>query len=193
MDKTSQSLLLRASEGSNQAWDSLTALYRPLIHRWVLRCGVSADDADDLTQDVLTTLVVQLPHFVHTGQPGAFRTWLRTVATNRARLFWRSRKAQPPAEGGDSFLQQVDELEDSHSELARQWDREHDDHILRCLLEVINVEFEPATVLAFRGVALEGHAAQEVADELGLSVGAVYVARSRVLRRLREEAAGLID
>jgi RNA polymerase sigma-70 factor (ECF subfamily) len=77
--------------------------------------------------------------------------------------------------------------------LNRYWDEEHDRYVLRCLLEAIELEFEPATVRAFRRVALEGATGAEVAGELGMSLGAIYAARSRVLRRLRELADGLID
>jgi RNA polymerase sigma-70 factor (ECF subfamily) len=77
--------------------------------------------------------------------------------------------------------------------LNRQWDEEHDRYVLRCLLELMELEFEPTTVLAFRRVALEQADSAEVAKELGISVGAVYAAKSRVLGRLRQEAEGLID
>ena len=85
------------------------------------------------------------------------------------------------------------QLEDPNSELNRQWDEEHDQYVLRCLLDVIALEFEASTVQAFRRVALEGASSEQAAQELGLSVGAVYIAKSRVLHRLREQAEGLLD
>jgi RNA polymerase sigma-70 factor, ECF subfamily len=85
------------------------------------------------------------------------------------------------------------QLEDPDSELWHFWEEEHDRHLLRCLLEMMEIEFEPATMLAFRRVALEGTTGVDAAKELGISVGAVYTARSRVLHRLREVAEGLID
>jgi RNA polymerase sigma-70 factor (ECF subfamily) len=87
----------------------------------------------------------------------------------------------------------VQQLEDPESELSRLWDEQHDQYVLRCLLDLMELEFEPTTVQAFQRVALDGAAAEEVGRELGLSVGAVYVAKSRVLKRIREEAEGLID
>jgi RNA polymerase sigma-70 factor, ECF subfamily len=70
---------------------------------------------------------------------------------------------------------------------------EHDRYVLDCLLDLVEEEFEPATVRAFRRLALDGASGAEAAAELGLSVAAVYVAKSRVLQRIRQEAEGLID
>jgi RNA polymerase sigma-70 factor (ECF subfamily) len=87
----------------------------------------------------------------------------------------------------------MDLLEDPESSLNRYWDEEHDRYVIRCLLELVELEFEPATVRAFRRVAFEEASGAEAARELGISVAAVYAARSRVLRRLRELAEGLLD
>jgi RNA polymerase sigma-70 factor (ECF subfamily) len=88
---------------------------------------------------------------------------------------------------------ELSQLKDPDSELAQQWDREHDRYVLRCLLDVVEREFEPRTIRAFRRVTLDDAAGSTVANELGLSVGAVYAAKFRVLQRIREEAEGLID
>ncbi len=73
------------------------------------------------------------------------------------------------------------------------WDEEHDRYVLDCLLDLMQEEFEPATLQAFRRLALDGISGAEVAGELGVSVAAVYVAKSRVLARIRQVAEGLID
>lgn len=89
-----------------------------------------------------------------------------------------------------SGLQQI---EDPNSDLNRQWDEEHDGYVLDCLLDLVEEKFEPATVQAFRRLALDGAAGAVVASELGMSVAAVYGAKSRVLAHIRQEAEGLID
>jgi len=83
-------------------------------------------------------------------------------------------------------------LEDPDDPLAREWDREHDLHITRKLLERLRSEFEPKTWELFRRFVLDGESAETVAAEQGTTANAVYIAKSRVLARLREEAAGLI-
>jgi RNA polymerase sigma-70 factor, ECF subfamily len=193
MDVTSPSLLLRAREGSAPAWERLADLYRPLIYHWLLRHSLTPHDADDLSQDVLATLVKELPRFQHGGRPGAFRTWLRVITVNRARAFWRARSSRPQGSGDSGVMAMVEQLEDPASDLSGRWDREHDERVLRHLLGLMETEFEPNTVRAFRRLTLEGASAAEVAAELGMTVGAVYVAKSRVLRRLREEGEGLLD
>jgi RNA polymerase sigma-70 factor (ECF subfamily) len=193
MELTRQSLLLRALGGDQAAWKDLTDLYRPLILGWLRRQSVPPSDTDDLAQDILVELVKYLPSFVHSGQRGAFRAWLRTIACNRTSDYWRARGRRGPVAGGGDAAEALRQLEDPDGDLARQWDREHDGYVLRCLMDLVGQEFEPATVRAFRRLALDGASGAEVAQELGLSVGAVYVAKSRVLQRIRQEAEGLID
>ena len=193
MDVTRQSLLLRAQAGDQGAWQDLTDLYRPLIVGWLRHQGVPAGDVDDLVQEILLSVVQNLSGFRHSGRRGAFRAWLRTIAHSRACDFWRARGRQAQASGDSGEAEALRQLEDPDSALNRQWDEEHDQYVLRCLLDVMALEFEASTVQAFRRVALEGASSEQAAQELGLSVGAVYIAKSRVLHRVREHAEGLLD
>jgi RNA polymerase sigma-70 factor (ECF subfamily) len=193
MDVTRQSLLLRAQTGDEAAWKDLTDLYRPLIVGWLRYQEVPVGEVDDLVQEILLAVVQNLPSFCHSGRIGAFRGWLRTIAHNRTCDFWKGRGRQMQAAGGSGVAEALGQLEDPDSELNRLWDEEHDRYVLRCLLDLMELEFEPTTVCAFRRVALEGVSSADVARELGISVGAVYAAKSRVLGRLRQEAEGLID
>ena len=193
MDATSLSLLERAKGQLDHAWDRLVALYQPLIYNWLRRQGLPHHAAEELTQDVLLVVFKELGGFAHPGAPGAFRGWLRAITANRARAYWKAGKHQPAAAGGSDFHAAVEQLEDPHSELSRRWEHEHDEHVLRRLLEMLEAEFEPRTLQAFRRQVLDGAAADVVAAEIGISVGAAYVAKSRVLARLRKEAEGLLD
>jgi RNA polymerase sigma-70 factor (ECF subfamily) len=190
VDETRQSLLQRAQGGDEAAWKDLAELYRPLLHSWLRRQGAPISDLDDLIQEILLSAVRSLPSFSHSGQTGAFRSWLRTIACHRASDYWKARRREPAGADPAAALAQV---EDSDSELSRQWDQEHDQYVLRCLLELVEQEFESSTVRAFRRLALEGASGAAVAEEIGMSVAATYVAKSRVLRRIRELAEGLID
>jgi RNA polymerase sigma-70 factor (ECF subfamily) len=193
MNETRQSLLFRAQSGEADAWKDLTDLYRPLIIGWLNRQGVPAVDLDDLSQDVLLSVVKHLPNFDHSGYKGAFRSWLRTIVCSRTNNYWRAIDASPQASGGSGATAALQQIADPDSDLNRQWDQEHDRYVIHCLLDLIEVEFEPATRRAFRRLALDGASGAEVARELGMSVAAVYVAKSRVLQRIRQEAEGLID
>jgi RNA polymerase sigma factor (sigma-70 family) len=190
---TSISLLDRLRRQSDTvAWKRFVDLYEPLLLRWLRRQGVRPQDAGDLIQEVLGVVVRELPDFQHNQRPGAFRAWLRTILVNRVRGFWRARQTQPLALG-DTPEQDLEQLADSDADLSRLWDQEHDRHVLRRLMELIEPEFAPATWQAFRRVTLEEQPAAVVAGELGLSVNAVWLAKSPVLRRLREESHGLLD
>jgi len=193
MNETRQSLLLRAQAGQTAAWKDLVDLYRPLIFAWLNRQGVPARDLEDLCQEVLLSVVKHLPSFQHSGHRGAFRSWLRTIVCCRTADYWRALDAETQAKGGSGATAALQEIADPDSALNRQWDEEHDRYVLHCLLDLVEQEFEPVTLLAFRRLALDGVSGAEAAQELGLSVAAVYVAKSRVLARIRQEAEGLID
>jgi RNA polymerase sigma-70 factor (ECF subfamily) len=186
LPSTSPSLLDQARGRRAEAWDRLVGLYTPLLESWLTAAGLQPADRDDLTQRVLEVLVRRLPDFEHSGRPGAFRAWLRGITVNLLREFWRTR---PEPEAGS----RIEQLSDPDAELSRQWDEQHDRHVLQALMELVRPEFTAATWQAFRRQALDGAPARAVADELGLSVNAVLIAKSRVLARLRQEARGLVD
>jgi RNA polymerase sigma-70 factor (ECF subfamily) len=194
MPDTPVSLLERLRLRPDSAsWQRLVDLYTPLIRDWLRRSALQPPDADDLTQEVLAVLVRELPQFRHDLRPGAFRRWLRTVTVNRLRGFWRARRGRPLATGDSDFARVLDQLEDPASGPSRLWDQEHDRHVVRRLLELIQPEFEPATWQAFRRLVLEGRPTAAVAAELGISPNAVRIAKSRILSRFRQEIDGLID
>ena len=140
---------------------------------------------------MLAVLVRELPEFRHDLRRGAFRRWLRNILLNRLRAFWRTRRRA--GESGGEAEAILGRLEDPSEGLERLWDLEHDRHVLVRLTELLRQEFEPVTWDAFRLAALEGRPYPEVAAALGLSVNAVRIAKSRVLKRMRQEAEGLID
>jgi RNA polymerase sigma-70 factor (ECF subfamily) len=193
MDATSHSLLCRAGSGVADAWDCLDRLYRPFLQGWFLAHGVPPADAEDLTQDVMVSAFRELKLFTHSGRIGAFRSWLRCMCLHRLQGYRRSLKHRGTPEGGTRLQAQLHEVVDPAGDPAGDWDREHDRELLRQLLANLAGEFEEKTLDAFRRLAFDGLAAPQAAAELGISVAAVYIAKSRVLRRLRTEAAGLIN
>jgi len=194
MAETSVSLLERLcldpDEGS---WRRFVDLYVPLIRGWLRRYSVKEEDAEDLAQDVMAVVVRELPRFRHSERPGAFRSWLRTVTVNQLRALWRSRRGHATATGDSDMLRMLDQLADPASSLSLLWDQQHDQHVARRLMELIQPQFEPKTWQAFRRVAIDGLKAAAVATELDMSVNAVLLAKSRVLARLRQELRGLTD
>jgi RNA polymerase sigma factor (sigma-70 family) len=192
---TSSSLLLRVRDhADHEAWRRLHALYAPLLRDWLRRHAVPPHDHDDIVQDVLHAVAQEMPDFTYDRSRGGFRGWLRTVLVNRLRNYWRQGRSRPLATGDSDFQTSVlDQLEDPRSGLSQVWDREHDEHVVARLLELVRGDFEPATWEAFRRTALGGEDTATVAEALGLTPNAVKLARHRVLKRLRQEAEGLID
>lgn len=191
--ETSASLLDRlAAAPSDDDWRRLCDIYQPLLRTWMARSGVADVDADDLSQEVLLVVFREVGDFTRQGS-GAFRGWLRSILVNRVRDYFRSRNYRPTATGDSEFLHRLGELESPHSSLSALWDREHDEQVVGSLLRRVESHFEPTTWQAFRRHVLEGAAAADVAEELSLSLNSVLLAKSRVLKRLRQELGNLID
>jgi RNA polymerase sigma-70 factor (ECF subfamily) len=193
--ETSASLLERlAGTPTDDDWRRLDELYRPLLRGWVARVGVAASDADDLVQEVLLVVFRKIAGFEWRGK-GAFRAWLRTILAYQLRDYIRGQKYRPTATGDSDIWHILEELESHDSALSRLWDRQHDEHVLASLMERVRMQgdFKPETWQAFLRHVQKGEPAGQVAEALGLSLNSVLLAKSRVLKRLRQEAAGLVD
>ena len=194
MADTSITLLQRLQHSDDpENWDRLMSLYRPLLTNWLRKYDVQVSDSDDLMQEVLMTVAKDLPNFDHNGRTGAFRAWLRSIMVNRLRNFWRTRGRQLQAQGGSDIQLRLAQLDDPSSEMSQLWNQQHDLHVAQQLLRQVESDFTAQTWAAFTRVAIDGQRADAVAAELGISTNAVFIAKSRVLSRLRREAAGLID
>jgi RNA polymerase sigma-70 factor (ECF subfamily) len=190
---TSLSLLQRLRNSPDEeAWTRFLGIYQPLLQKWLKAQAQSQADIDDIAQDVLLTVFRKLNEFEHNGQAGAFRAWLRITTINRLRLLWREKR---PALESDHqvFFGKLDLLADPHSDLSQSWDQEHDTHVAAQLLLEMEKEFAPATWQAFRRQVVDGVSAATTAHEMGLSVNAVLIAKSRIMKRLRQLSMGLLD
>jgi len=186
IDQTPVSLLVRLRQpDAAEAWTRFVYLFTPLLDRWAHALGLQDADADDVVQDVFCILVKRLPEFVYDPHK-SFRAWLWTVLRNawKDRLQRRNLPLLPAdaidrrAAGEDD--ESITEVEYRHFLVGRA-------------MQIMQSDFAPATWQAFWGVVVEERPGVEVARELGISVNAVYLARVRVLSRLRQELAGLVS
>lgn len=194
MTETSPSLLNQLRDApDSHGWQRLVDLYTPLMLGWLRRYGMKEADADDVIQETLTVVFRKIPEFQRQPQTGAFRSWLRRITVNCLRDYWKSRKSRREAAGDTKIDEMLGQLEDPNSGLSQLWDVEHDRHVMTHLLERIRSQFSPQTWTAFERVARDGSNPQDVAEELGITVNAVFIAKSRVLSRLRQEGDGLLE
>jgi RNA polymerase sigma-70 factor (ECF subfamily) len=188
--RTSRSLLQRARERQPDAWDRLVLLYRPLVRHWCHRGGLRSQDVDDVVQEVFARASASLDGFRHGGPTDTFRGWLRTLTRHRVVEHFRRERRHIAAVGGSEafglFLNQPDaESDPDAGERALSVD------LYRRALEFIRGEFEPRTWGMFWRSVVDGLPTASVATEIGVSAAAVRQARSRVLRRIREEVGDL--
>lgn len=187
MHTTPVSLLERLRQPADQAaWARFVELYLPLLFYWARRLGLGEADAADLVQEVFVTLVEKLPAFRH-DRDRSFRSWLRTLLTNRWRDARRRRAARPQQVNAVA----LEDVADTDAPDVLE-EAEYRRQVVAQALALLEGEFQARTWRAFRAHGVDGRPAAEVAAELGVSVNAVYLATSRVLRRLRAELEGLL-
>jgi RNA polymerase sigma-70 factor (ECF subfamily) len=188
MTKTPTSLLERLRQPADPgAWDRFVSLYAPLIYAWGRHVGLQDHDAGDLVQDVFVKLIQVLPTFRYDPDKG-FRAWLKTVTLNT----WRDRlkrRSDRPLSGNDGALAELAGREGPES----FWETSYRTQIVNRAMALMQADFKPATWKAFWEQAVLGRPAREVASELGLSPGAAYAAKLRVLTRLRQELQGMLE
>ena len=175
-----------------EAWRRLVELYGPLVYRWSRLLGVGKTDAADVVQEVFCAVATQVAEFRRDRPDDSFGGWLRTITRNKVCDYFRRRQGRPDAEGGtNAYRRLLDLAEISESSTATE-PLQTDSRFPQRLLDLIRVEFENRTWEVFQRIVVEGQSPAEVAAALGLRLPAVYKAKSRVLRRLREELRDLL-
>jgi RNA polymerase sigma-70 factor (ECF subfamily) len=179
----SNGCLTAAQRGAGDAWSQLVSKYYPMVYLWCRRVGLQPADAADVAQDVFRGVFQGLPNFKRESENATFRGWVRRITQRRIFDFRKWRAREGAGKGGSVAQAQLQELV---APLTNESSRSKPPN-LTALQRVreIQGEFEPHTWQAFIRTAVDGCAASEVAEELGISVNAVYLAKSRVLRRLR--------
>jgi len=186
---TSTSLLRRVKAHDEQAWKRLVELYHPLVYSWCRRAGLQEADAANVGQEVFSAVLYGITDF-HRDKPGdTFRGWLRRITKFKLCDHFRRIRKEVPGVGGETpeDLFVFEPLDDSAEATAEAG------LVYRRALELLSIEFEERTRLAFWGVVIENKRPEDVARELGMTANAVYVAKSRILCRLREEFADLLE
>lgn len=193
LGSTSLSLLDRIRHQQAEAWSRFVDLYGPLIYRWARHSHLQSSDAADVVQEVFRSVATNI-HLFRRDQPGdSFRAWLRTITRNKVRDHFRKHQGELIAGdavfGGQVFARVDDPVVES--------DEDGEAGGLRPLvyraLELVQSEFEATTWRAFWRVVVDEQRPKDVAQELEMTLGAVYMAKSRVTRRVRAELEGLLD
>jgi RNA polymerase sigma-70 factor, ECF subfamily len=184
----SSTLLSELRARRPEAWERFVRLYGPLVYRWCRGANVSPENAADVVQEVLAVVLGSLPQF-HRDQPhDSFRGWIATITRNKVREQFRRRRGKAEARGGSTAQRQMAEIPQppEPSEESILPDAQSNVCLSRRALEVIRAEFEARTWDAFWQVSVDGRAPAHVASDLEMTLPAVYMAKYRVLRRLRQ-------
>jgi RNA polymerase sigma factor (sigma-70 family) len=184
---TRPSLLIRLRDPTDQqAWGEFLEIYTPLIHRLARQAGLQSADADDLSQDVFRAVSGAISRWDPDPGRGSFRGWLFRIARNTIINLLDARRHYPNGVGDTEAQRMLDQLPAPGSDATALFDEEYRRRLFQWAVERIRNEFRESTWKAFWLTAVEGRKAQEVAESLGLTAGAVYVYRNRVVARLRK-------
>ncbi len=183
---TRASLLLRLRDPRDAiAWTEFVDLYAPLVYHYARKQGLQDADAADLSQEVLVAVAGAIGRLEYDPGRGAFRNWLFTVVRRRL-LNWRLAQGHKARGSGDTATQHLLEQHSAPAEQESEWDSEWEQRVFAWACEQVRKEVSASTWQAFWETFIEGRPSKQVAEGLGLSVAAVYLARRRVLTRLKE-------
>jgi RNA polymerase sigma-70 factor (ECF subfamily) len=185
---TQPTLLVRIRDPRDTvAWQRFIDLYGPLVYRFVRLRGLQDADAADLTQEVFQAVARAARRLEYDPSQGTFRGWLYTVTRHKLYDFLERGRNVPTGSGDTTAHRLLEEEPTPDAAEAELWGREHDRQLFHWAAGEVRGDFAEATWQAFWQTAVEGRSGQEVADALGMTVGAVYVAKSRVLARLTKK------
>jgi RNA polymerase sigma factor (sigma-70 family) len=192
VNTTRPSLLVRIRDLRDEmAWGEFAQLYTPLIYRFARQSGLQDADASLVTQDVLVTVARTIHRFEYNPKSGSFRGWLKVVTRSRLNDFLRAQGREVQGTGDTGMLHLIDEQPDpSQPDI---WEREFRRTLFEWAVDRIRCDFEDTTWQAFWQTSVGGRETRDVAETLEMSVGAIYIARSRVLARLRKEIEEVDD
>ena len=185
---TRASLILKIADARNaRAWDEFARLYQPVVYRLARRRGFQDADAEELVQEVMLAVARAVEGWVPDPERGRFRVWLQRIARNLMINFLTRRKHQVWGTG-DSGMQRLLEAEcESDSAVSQMFEVEYRREMFGCAAEQVHRDVKENTWQAFWLSTVEDLPALEVARRLGMSIGSIYIARSRVMARLRAE------
>ena len=189
---TRVTLLARLKDGRDaDAWREFVRLYGPVVYGFARNRGLQDADAADLMQEVMRSVARNAEKMEYDPTRGTFRGWLYTVTRNKVYNFLSSQKNRPRGVGDSAAQERLESLPDKSDDPGASWELEYQRRLSAKAMERVKHEFHENTWQAFWGTAVEGRPANEVGAELKMTSGAVYVAKSRVLSRLREEVQRL--
>jgi RNA polymerase sigma factor (sigma-70 family) len=182
---TRRSLLLQLRDACNaEAWEQFVEIYTPLIYGFCRQHGLQDADAADVSQEVMRAVAQAIGRFEYDRRRGRFRNWLFTVTRSKLNNFLARRQREPQG-SGSTTVQQFLEAQPSAAEESG-WDIAYHRRLFEVVAEQVRAEVHESTWQAFWQTVCEERDGKAVAQNLGLSVGAVYIAKSRVLARLQE-------
>jgi RNA polymerase sigma factor (sigma-70 family) len=188
---TRASLLLQIRDGSNHvAWQEFVKLYGPVVYGFARQRGLQDADAADLMQDVLRSVSAAIGRLDYDRNQGTFRGWLFTITRNKVFNFLSARRLRPQG-SGDTTTNRLLDAHPGGNDGTDAWELEYQRRLAALAMDRIKKEFQEKSWRAFWLTAVEGLGAADVAKQVGISPGAVYVAKSRVLARLKEKVEAM--
>lgn len=191
---TRASLVFRLRDRDDvDAWSDFTNNYGPMLYRFVLSRGLQDADALDLVQDVMRSVGVAIGRLEYQKEKGGFRAWLFTITRNRLATYFRKQNKIGVTANDTAQIELLKQHPACDIELSQNWDLEHQRKLAADAMRLLRPSIEPNTWAAFELTAIKGLSAADAGRQIGISTGAIYVARSRVTAKIRVEIQKRLD
>lgn len=192
--ETNVSLLCRVRDTTDQnAWAEFVELYTPMVFGYLCRTGLQYADSADLAQDVLVAVNKHIGRFDYDPALGRFRGWLQSITRNKLRSFIKSQKRKATASGDSAVMQMLTQIESADESDDERWETQYRKTTMDWAMNRVRSAVQSNTWDAFWATSVEGKNTEVVAAELGMSAGAIYLAKARVLARIRDQIRWIGD
>lgn len=184
---TRHSLLVRLNKQHQPSWFEFAAVYEPFLSNLARRCGVPDKDAHDVVQQIMIAVTKSLDSWSDDGRPESFRRWLNVVGRNVAIKFMQAERKRSTATGGSDIVAVLNNVPYDESAFEVQQKKQYQHELIIWASAQVKNEFVESSWRAFHETMIQQRSVEDVARELGVTPGSIYMSRSRILARIRKK------
>ena len=184
---TSKTLLYELRDAEKDvAWSRFVDLYLPVIQDFCSSRGLQRSDAHDVSQEVLKAVVRAIQQFEYDPDKGTFKAWLYRVVRSKLANFFAKSAKQPKGTGRTTVHHMLEQLPAETPDEEAAWNLQYQKRLLHWATEQVALEVDEKSFEAFRRTTFGDESVRDVAAELGITAGAIYTAKHRIIKRIRE-------
>ena len=187
LPRTRHSLIVRLNKQHQPSWFEFAAVYEPFLMSLVRRYGVLEKDSHDVVQQIMIAVTKSLDSWSDDGRPESFRRWLSIVSRNVAIKFMQAERRLHAASGGTDMVAVLNNMPLDENAFAEEQRKQYQHELIIWAAHQVKSEFMKSSWQAFHDTMIQQRSVKEVAEELSVTTGSIYMSRSRILARIRKK------